>query len=268
MDQTPATQDFQPEAPLPPVMSLAGRMTNVIAAPSEAFDAVKNSPPCAANWLAPALLLILVSWIGTAIIFAQPSINQQIIQASEEAMQKQFEKAHVPPERAEQARQMAEKWTPITARIGAGILPVMVGFAGPFIWGFFLWLLGAQAFKGGFTYMKAVEVVGLANVILALGAVVQTLLVLWLNNLYATPSLALLVLQGFDPQNTAHGLLGAVNVMTFWVLALRAIGLARLSSISFAKAAACVFGVWVAYTGFFIGLAAGFKALMSHVGGS
>lgn len=268
MDETPATQEFQPEAPLPPATSLAERMTNVIGAPSEAFDAVKNSPPCAANWVAPALLLILVSWIGTAIIFAQPSINQQLIQASEEAMQKQFEKAHVPPEKAEQARQVAEKWIPISARIGAGIMPVMVGFASPFIWGFFLWLLGAQAFKGGFSYMKAVEAVGLANVILALDAVVRTLLVLWLNNVYATPSMALLVLNGFDPQNPAHSLLGMVNVMTFWVLAVRAIGLARLSSISLAKAAACVFGVWAAYTGFFIGLAAGFKALMSHAGGS
>jgi hypothetical protein len=229
---------------------------------------VKNSPPCAANWVAPALLLILISWIGTAIIFAQPTMNQQILDASEVAMQKQFEKAHMPPEQAERAREMAEKWTPISARIFAGVLPVMAGFAGPFIWGFFLWLIGAQVFKGGFTYMKAVEAAGLANVILALDAVVRTLLSLWLDNLYATPSLGLLVLKGFDPQNPAHSLLSAVNVMSFWVLAVRSIAVARLSSVSFAKAAACVFGVWLAYTGFFIGLAAAVKALMSRVGGS
>jgi len=268
MNQAPATQDFPPEAPLPPVMSLAGRMTSVIAAPSEAFEAVKNSPPCAANWVAPALLLILISWIGTAIIFAQPTMNQQILDASEVAMQKQFEKAHMPPEQAERAREMAEKWTPISARIGAGVLPVMAGFAGPFIWGFFLGLIGAQVFKGGFTYMKAVEAVGLANVILALEAVVRTLLVLSVNNLYATPSLALLVMKAFDPQNTLHGLLGAVNVMTFWLLAARSIGLARLSNVSVAKAAACVFGIWLAYTGFFIGLGAAVKAIMSRVTGS
>jgi hypothetical protein len=249
-------------------MSLAGRMTSVIAAPSEAFEALKNSPPCAANWVAPALLLIVISWIGTAIIFSQPAINQQVMEMSEQAMQKQFEKQNLPPEKAEQMRQIGEKWALVSTKIAAGILPVFVGFAGPFIWGSFLWLIGAKAFNGGFTYMKAVEAVGLANVILALEAVVRTLLVLSLNNVYATPSVALLVIKGFDPQNTLHGLLGVVNVMTFWLLAARSVGLARLSNISFAKAAACVFGIWLAYTGFFIGLGAGVKAIMSRLTGS
>ncbi len=253
---------------MPPVMSLAGRMSSVIAAPSEAFEAVKNSPPCAANWVAPALLLILISWIGTAIIFSQPAINQQLLEVTEQAMQKQFEKQKMPPDKAEQALQVAEKWAPVSAKIGAGIIPVLVGFGVPFVWGLFLWLIGAKAFKGGFTYMKAVEAVGLANVVLALDAVVRTLLILSTNTFYAQPSLALLVIKEFDPQNTMHGLLSVVNVMTFWVLAVRSVGLARLSNISFGKAAACVFGVWLAYTGFFIGLGAGVKALMSRVSGS
>jgi hypothetical protein len=268
MEQTPPTQDSQSQAPLPPVMSLAGRMTSVIAAPGEAFDAVKNSPPCPANWVAPALLLILISWIGTAIIFSQPAINQQLTEMTDLAMQKQFEKANMPPEKAEQARQIGEKWSLISAKIGAGIVPVFVGFVVPFIWGLFVWLLGAKAFAGGFTYMKAVEAVGLANVIVALEALVRTLLILSLNNLYASPGLGLLVMKGFDPQNTVHGLLGAVNVMTFWLLAARSIGLARLGNISFGKAAACVFGIWLAYTGFFIGLGAAIKAAMSGLKGS
>jgi hypothetical protein len=267
MEQTPPTQDFQSEAPLPPVMSLAGRMTNVVAAPGEAFDAVKNSPPCPANWVAPALLLILISWIGTAIIFSQPAINQQMTEITEQAMQKQFEKANVPSEQAERARPIGEKWALIGAKIAAGIVPVFVGFVVPFIWGLFVWLIGAKAFNGAFTYMKAVEAVGLASVIDALEALVRTLLVLSLNNVYATPSLALLVMKGFDPHNTMHGLLSAVDVMTFWLLAVRSVGLARLGNISFAKAAACVFGIWLAYTGFFIGLGAAFKAVMSGVKG-
>ena len=249
-------------------MSLAGRMTSVVAAPSEAFEAVKHSPPCPANWLAPALLLILVTWLGTAIIFSQPAINQQILEASQQAMEKQFQKANVPPEQAERARQVAEKWVPISAKIGAGLAPIFVGFVGPFIWGLFVWLIGAKAFKGGFPYMKAVEAVGLANVIAALEAVVRTLLVLSLDNVYATPSLGLLVMKGFDPQNTVHGLLSAVNVMTFWVLAARSIGLARLANVSLAKAAGCVFGFWVGYTGFFLGLGAASKAIMSGMRGS
>ena len=86
-----------------------------------------------------------------------------------------------------------------------------------------------------------------------------------LGNLYAAPGLMLLV-KDFDPQNTVHALLAIVNVMTFWVLAVRAIGLARLSGASFAKAAAWVFGIWAAYTGFFIGLGLLGKMLFKRMG--
>jgi hypothetical protein len=249
-------------------MSLAGRMANVIAAPSEAFDAVKNSPPSAANWVAPALLLILISWIGTAIVFSQPAINQQMTEITEAAVRKQLEKSTLPPDQAERTRQRMESMALVIPKIGAAVLPVFAGFLSPFIWGLFVWLLGAKAFAGGFTYMKAVEAVGLANVILALEALVRTLLILFLNNVYATPSLALLVLNSFDQQNTVHVLLNAANVMTFWLLAARSAGLARLAGVSFPKAAACVFGIWLAYTGFFVALGAAAKALMSGLKGS
>ena len=51
--------------------------------------------------------------------------------------------------------------------------------------------------------MKAVEVAGLSNMILALSVIVKTLLVLIAGNLFASPSLALLV-KDFDPQNSVH----------------------------------------------------------------
>jgi VIT1/CCC1 family predicted Fe2+/Mn2+ transporter len=87
-----------------------------------------------------------------------------------------------------------------------------------------------------------------------------------LGNLYASTSLVLFVKQ-FDPQNTVHSLLSVVNVMTFWLLAVRGIGLARLSGASFAKAVAWVFGVWVAYTGLFVGLAFLAKSAFKRIGG-
>jgi hypothetical protein len=113
--------------------------------------------------------------------------------------------------------------------------------------------------------MKAVEVVGLANMIGVLDVIVRTLLIVGMGNLYAAPSLGLLV-KDFDPQNPVHSLLAVVNVMTFWLLAVRAIGLARLSGASFAKAALWVFGIWAAYTGFLIGLGALAQAAFKRMG--
>ncbi len=266
MEQPPSTQDERPEPPLQPTLSLAGRMAGVIAAPSEAFDALRNSPPCVANWLVPGLLLILAGWVGAAIIFSQPALAQQFTEMMERSTEQRIEKAKMPPEQAERAREMGARMAGIMTKAGAAAWPVVMGFVVPFVWGLFIWLVGDKIFKGGLSYMKAVEVVGLANVIAVLDSVLKMLLILLLNNLFADASLKLLVIEQYDPQNPVHNLLGVVNIMTFWVLAVRSAGLARLSGISFVKAAACVFGIWFAYTGFFTGLGLAAQAIMKHAG--
>jgi hypothetical protein len=105
--------------------------------------------------------------------------------------------------------------------------------------------------------MKGVEVAGLSGMICVLESIVRPLLIMVMGSLYASPGLALFVTP-FNPQNPVHGLLAAVNIMTFWVLAVRAIGLARLSGAGFGKAAAWVFGLWILE----IGVLAGFGFAM------
>jgi hypothetical protein len=255
-----------PEAPQPPGMSLGGRLLNVFAAPGDVFEGVKPASASAANWLVPALVLVLVSWCAAVWIFSQDTINHQISELADRGIQKQVESGRLTEQQAEEARAMSEKWVGISSKIGAGLHPVMVAFGGPFVWGLFLWLAGTKGLKGNFPYMKAVEVVGLGNMIAVLEVIVKTLLIVSLGSIYAAPSLVLLVKE-FDPQNTLHSLLALVNVMTFWLLAVRAVGLARLSGVSFAKAAVWVFGLWAAYTGVFFGLGALAQAAFKRIGG-
>jgi VIT1/CCC1 family predicted Fe2+/Mn2+ transporter len=253
MEQTPLTQEPQSEAPPPPTLSLAGRLLNVFATPGDVFQEIKTASVSPANWLVPAVILILVSWTAAWLIFSQEPIRHQLSEITDRAIQKQVESGRLSEQQAEQARAMGEKWAGISSKIGAGLVPVFSGFVTPFFWGLILWLAGAKGLKGSFSYMKAVEVVGLANMVTVLDVIVKTLLIVGLGNLYAAPGLVLLV-KDFDPQNPVHSLLALVNVMTFWLLAVRALGLARLSGASFVKAALWVFGIWAAYTGFFIGL--------------
>ena len=265
MDPSALTPEPLPEAPPPPSMSLGGRLLNVFAAPGEVFQEVKTAGVETANWLAPALILIAVSWAAAWVIFSQDSINHQLSEITDRAIQKQIEKTQMSEQQAEQARAMGEKWASISAKIGSALAPVIGGFVTPFFWGLIVWLVGAKLLKGNFPYMKAVEVVGLANMVSVLDVIVRTLLIVALGNLYAAPSLVLLVRE-FDPQNTVHSLLALVNVMTFWLLAVRAVGLARLSGASFTKAALWVFGIWAAYTGFFVGLGVLAKAVFQRMG--
>jgi hypothetical protein len=266
MEQPQLTPEPQPETPPSPTMSLGGRLLNVFATPGDVFQEVKTARVSAANWLAPALILIAVSWVSSWLIFSQDSIKHQLSEITDQAIQKQIEKSHMSEQQAEQSRAIGEKWAGIMAKVAAVLVPVFGGFVTPFFWGLILWLVGAKVFKGDFPFMKAVEVVGLVNMVSVLDVIVRTLLIVGLGNLYAAPGLVLLV-KDFDPQNTVHGLLALVNVTTFWVLALRAIGLARISSVSFTKAALWVFGIWAAYTGFFIGLGVVMRAVFKRMGG-
>ncbi len=259
MQQPPEITESQPESPEAPGMSLAGRMLNVFAGPTEVFDAVKKARPSAWNWAAPALVFILASWVGAALIFSQPAVRQQLNDITEQAIQKRIQKGQMSQEQADQAREVGAKYAGMFQKAGAVVGPVVVGFSSPFIWGLFLWLAGTKLLKGNFGYMKAVEVAGLGNMLLVLDAIVRTLLIVIMGNLYASPSAALL-LKNFDPQNSLHGLLALVNVITFWLLAVRSIGLARLASVSLVKAGTWVFGIWAGYTAFFFGVGAAARA--------
>lgn len=175
------------------------------------------------------------------------------------AIDRQVENGKLSGAQADQARATAEKFGSIGYKISAVVAPVFMAFASPFWGGLILWLVGSFALKAPFPYMKAVEIAGLANMILALDVVIRTLLVLITGNLFTTLSLTLL-LKDIDPQNAFYSLLTLVNVMTLWQLAIRSIGLAKVTGASAAKAAVWIFGIWIVLSGILIGFSAAMRA--------
>jgi hypothetical protein len=262
MEQLPPVLETSPESQQP-TMSLGARLLNVLAAPGEVFEAIKSAKASAANWVVPALLLIAVSWLGAWLVFSQDSIKQQLKEITDQAIEKQIQKQHMSEQQAEQARAVGAKFGSIGPIAGAVVAPVFAGFLTPFWWGLLLWLIGTKALKGNFPYMKGVELAGLAGMVGVLDAIVRILLILIMGNLFASPSLALFVNQ-FNPQNPMHGLLAVLSIMTFWVLCVRALGLARFSGVGFGKAAAWVFGVWILLTALFSGFGFAMQAAFNR----
>jgi hypothetical protein len=246
-----------------PQMTLPARLLNVIAAPGEVFEQIKGAPVLTAHWLAPALLAIAVGWIGVWLIFSQPAIQQQLREITDQAIDKQVQAGKLTEQQAEQARVVAAKFADVSSKIGAYGAPVLFGFFLPFWWGLWVWLVGTKVFGADFGYMKGVEVAGLAGMIGVLDGVVRTLLILIMGNLFASPSFAL-ILKHFDPQNPAHALLAIVNIMTFWILAVRSVGLARLAQTGFARAAGWIFGIWALQTGLLTGLSFGLQRVFAR----
>ncbi len=244
-------------------MSLGARLFNVLATPGEVFEQIKETPVSAANWVTPALILIVVSWLGAWLVFSQDFVQQQLREITDRAVEKQVAKQHMSEQQAEQARMVAAKFGSIGTKITAYAAPVFMGLLIPFWWGLILWLIGTQALKAQFSYMKGVELAGLCAVIGVLDAIVRTLLIMITGNLFASASPALLIKE-FDPQNPVHGVLAIFNLMTFWVLTVRAIGLARVSGVGVGKAAGWVFGVWLVLTGLMTGFSFGMQALFAR----
>jgi predicted DNA repair protein MutK len=248
-------------------MSLFSRMLNVFASPAEAFEDIKDRPVVTANWLGPALLIMCVGWFAALLVFSQDNLKHQMKEMREKAIQKQMEKQHKSQEEIDKIIEATDKFGNIPAVLGGVFGPIFFAWWPLFVWGLIFWLIANKAFGAHLPYMKAVEAVGLAAMIDVLDGIVRALLIVAMGNLFASPSLALLV-KNWDPTNPMHALLAYFNIMTFWLLAVRAIGLAKLAKVSFARAAAWVFGVWLVTSALIYGVSTGLQQVANKMGGA
>src|SRR4051812_25468214 len=99
-DTQPALPPASTEQKAP--QSLIARMLNIFAAPGDVFDSVAGKEPDHMNWLAPAILLLMVSWIGAWMVFSQPAIQQQMREATDKAIDRQVAAQHLPEAQAQQ----------------------------------------------------------------------------------------------------------------------------------------------------------------------
>src|ERR1044071_339453 len=262
MQEPPPPLESQQAGPPAATMPLLSRLMNILAAPSDVFDVVKNSTAAISNWLTPAALLVIVSWIGACLIFAQPALQHQLNEIAEKNIQKQIEKSHLSGDEAERARQKGAEYAAMFSKVGMFAAPVFMGIITPVWWALIAWLVGSKVFKGNFSYIKALEVTGLANIIGVLESVVKTLLIFVTGSVFASPGLSLLIKE-IDPQNPVHALLLQENAMTFWFLLVVAVGLARLCMVSFGRAIMWILGTSAVCAAIRFGLAFGTQAAFS-----
>jgi hypothetical protein len=245
-------------------MSLTARLFNIFATPGDVFDQVRAARPSTANWLVPVTLCAVLGVLASFLIFSQPAIIQQIHEQQAKVFDAQVKAGKMTQTQADQAMAAAERFSgPSVMKFFGSIGAVVGSFAGVFWWAFLLWLIGRVALKAEVGFMKTVEVSGLASAISALEGLVKTLLIFGLSNPLASPSLALLI-KNPDPQNKLYILLNLANIMTFWVLAVRAIGLGKLAGVPFSRSAVWVFGIWALQTGMFFGIGAALQAIFTR----
>jgi hypothetical protein len=250
--------------------SLMSRLTNVFVSPGEVFAEMKTRPVNHANWWVPALILIVASWFAAGVMFSNPNIKQQVVDIQEKTLQKQFQpqidSGKMTQAQVDQIKAQASKFAGLGQIIGGCVVPVVTAVATPFWGGLILWIGGMLIFKRPFEYLKGVEVTGLAMMVMAVGAVVKGLLCAAMGSMFVSAG-PILLIKDYDPTSLLHNVLIMLDLFGIWALWLRAVGLAKLCDVSFAKAVAWVFGLWILITGGMTTLSWGMQHMMSKMTG-
>lgn len=246
---------------MPEPTSLWARLFNVLASPGEVFEEVAVSPPQAANWVVPMLLYALVSAVAMWVVYSQPALQQKQDEASARVIQRLVENGKLKPEAAAAMQSASEPKSTLKYTFGPTLGAAVTAVASPFWGALLIWLVGAKVLKGGFTYLKAVEVAGLACMVDVVGAVVRALLMLTFVSLYANASPALL-LKEFDWTNQGHLALAMLDLFAIWLCVVRGLGMARLGGLKPAVCVGWLLGLYLVLSGLMMGLAALVRAVL------
>ena len=226
----PATPSNSSTAPAS--TSLTAKALDMLANPREVFDEVIAAPPRLANWFVPTLLVALAS------LFLLRAANYEAasVSATSPAADAQATATDSAVGQAEPGSVDWQRLSTLATFAGA--------FAGTFWSAFLLWFIGRAFLRTRFSYLKTVEVVALAGIIVALGAVVTALLIGISGDPATRPALSFFA-RHLPATSHARLLLDTVNLFHLWAMAVLATGLSRLSSVSFKESAFWVFGYWL-----------------------
>jgi hypothetical protein len=217
---------------VPVSSSLATKLLDMLVNPGDVFDEVLATPPRLANWLLPTLLVALTSLF----LLRAANVETAAVPGPPQALDSQTPAVN---STAAQAEPGSADWQRVSA-----LATCVLAFAGTFWSAFLLWFIGRAFLRSRFAYMKAVEVVALTGSIVALGAIVTALLIGASGNPAARPALSFFA-PHLPSDSPVRLVLDTLNVFHLWTTAVLAIGLSRLSGVTFKESAFWVFGYWL-----------------------
>jgi len=222
-----ATSSSIPASPAS-LTSIREKLFNIFISPTDVFDEVIASPPNLANWRIPTLLACLANIISLQLVNSPGQ--------SSAAIHRLTETGTLSPA---QAQALAGAWPILSASLVC--VATIVGTC----WSAFaLWFIGRMFLKVRFPYAKALEIVGLTEIISVLGTITTILLIAASGNPAERPALSVLA-DKLDHSRALYQILETLNFFYLWSTTIMAIGLSRLCNVTFKEAAFWAFGYWM-----------------------
>ena len=216
-------------APLPG-STLRERLVNILVCPAEVFDEVIAAPANAANWLVPTLLLAIL-----AVVMAWLTLGNEQVQA---ALGKFVGEGVLSDDQATKLANGKQILAFTSLMIGVAVM------AGTFWSAFVLWFIGRVFLRTRFSYLKTVEIIGLASVVVGIGVVFTGLLMAASGDPTAHPAASFLV-RSVECSERVRAVLAVFDVFHLWAVTVITVGLSRVSGVSFTKAGFWTFGYWI-----------------------
>lgn len=231
----------------PPVWSVPGRMVNVFGVPGQVFEDVLRSRPDPGNWLWPALLGLLVGFVGGWMLWAHPAVRQGLVERQRATLERRVESGALAREEADQRlRRMEEIMASAPVRgMAAGAAGVGSGLRFLF-WGALLWGVGRWAFGVGVPWGRCCELAGLASLVGVMGQVLELMLLVPVE----APRPEITDPAQVVPVAASRGswVLGLVQgLFGFWQVAVMGVALSKLTGVQWIRALWVLLGLWLVW---------------------
>ena len=234
------------------------KLVGVFTEPESMYKKTALFPPKTIDWVIPLIVLTVISIISSYIVLSNAEIAYNIkreqIAKIEKSFQEMVDKGQMTKEQAqEQMDRIEERMSEGTSMVQTIIFTIVRVFLFFFIVTGIYFLAAKFFFKGEGTYTTAMVANGLTAYIDVVQVIIATILTIALGRLFMDTSIASII--HVEKSTFAGFLLGKLDIITIWSLAIVSIGLAKMfKSEKIGKYFIFVFGLWIVWGVILFGL--------------
>jgi hypothetical protein len=239
-------------------LSHTDKLVGVFSEPKAMYQKTALFPPRTPDWIIPLIVLSVFSIIASYIVLSNPEISYNIkheqLAKIEKSFQEMVDKGQMTKEQAqEQMTRIEERMSEGTNMVQTIIFIVVKVFLFFFIVSGIYFIAAKFIFKGDGSYASAMVANGLTAYIDVILVIITTILTIMTGRLFQDASLASFM--HIEKGTFAGFLLGKMDIIAIWSLAVVSIGLAKMfKSEKMGKYFAFVFGLWIVWSLIIFGL--------------
>jgi hypothetical protein len=239
-------------------LSHTDKLVGVFTEPKAMYQKTSQFPPRTTDWLIPLIVMTIFSIISSYILLSNPEISYNIkheqLAKIEKSFQEMVDKGQMTKEQAqEQMSKIEERMSEGTNMVQTVIFTIVRVFLFFFIVSGIYFIAARFIFRGEGNYASAMVASGLTAYIDIIQVILATILTLVTGRLFQDTSLA--AFMHIEKATFGGFLLGKLDVIAIWSLAIVSVGLAKMfKSEKVGKYFTFVFGLWIVWSLIIFGL--------------